>query len=175
MGFFVSSAKALVIPPEDSHGNSLYTTDFVGCIPCNIDNSTGTATIICNSTGTNGVATGPGIVYAIITSSISQADYLVLKDTTGIGNIAGYLAPQSTLTAMASTIAVITNSIQIYGSTVITQNPYPQTNFINLPRPILFKSGISANVSAAPTSNIGVSRWTILWRPLYSTQSPYGN
>lgn len=165
-----------VVTPQDQHGGSLYTTDFVGAIPCDIDNSTGTAAIICNSTGTNGVAIGPGIVYGVITSSIAQSDFLIFKDTTGIGNISGYLAPQSTLTTLTlTTIAVIGNGYQNLLSSSSFMPTFPQTNLIKFPVPLLFKSGILVQLNAAPLSNQGVSRWTILWRPLYTTQSPYGN
>ena len=168
-GLFVSVAKASVIPPADARGTSLYNTDFVGAIPCEIDNSTGTSYIVCNATQ-NGVAfSGGGVVYGVITSSVNPTDYLVFKDTTGLGTT-GYLAGQTgagSLQSVGSTVAVVQNTYQIQTTT----NPTGQAmlgiaNFIKFPVPLQFQYGIVANASATPISNNGLSRWTILWRPL---------
>ena len=161
---------ASVNPPSDERGNSLYTADFVGVNVASIDSSTGTSLIMINSTGTGGSSTGRAIVYGVIASSIAQTDYIVLKDTTGVGNGLNGVGSQLTLQGVASTVTVITNSFQMANSTANYANPYPQTNIIMFPRPILFKYGILAVDATAPTSNNGVSRWTILWRPTQSAE-----
>lgn len=171
MGLLATSARALVITPQDARGNSLFTTDFVGAIPCNIDNSTGTNFIVCNSTVNSTAFAGGGIVYGIITSSIAQSDYLILKDTGGAGST-GFLAAQTgagSLQSCSSTIAVIGNQWQVATTSGSQPWPYPVVNLIKFPVPLQFANGILAGVSASPTSNNGVSRWTILWRPLLTT------
>ncbi len=150
--------------PTSANGSGL-PIEYVGYQYANIDAGTGTAAIIINSTGTNGRSIGPAVVYGVITSSISQADYLVFKDTTGVGNIAGYLATQSTLTTLnLSTAMVVQNWMQNQASTLTAQIPFPTLNLIKFPVPIRFNSGILVQASGAPPTNGGVSRWTILYR-----------
>ena len=172
MALFVSVGKATVIPPEDARGSSLNTLDFVGALPCNIDNSTGTAVVMCNSTGTNGISQGPAIVYGVVASSIAQGDYLVFKDTTGIG-VTGVML-STTLAATNLTTAAVVGNFLTNNSTSNTIYPYPTLNLIKFPVPLQFPNGISVQASGAPQSNQGLSRWTILYRPLYSTKSGYG-
>lgn len=168
---FVPIGARAINAPVAENGQSLQTIDFVGCQVANIDASTGTAAIILNSTGTNGTSSGRAIVYGVIASSVAQSDYLVLKDTTGIGNISSYLAPQSTLTTLSiATAAVITNWIQNNVSTINIVFPYPTLNLIKFPVPIQFQYGILAQVSAAPVTNGGVARWTILYRKIDSSE-----
>lgn len=156
--------------PTDSRGDSLGTIDFVGANLCNIDASTGTATVVCNSSITNvGISLGRAIVYGVIISSIPQADFLVLKDTTGVGSTGLYRGTQSELASNASTVAIVSNFFAVIGATVGTQPPFPLTQFVKFPVPLQFKNGITANVNTAPAAG-GVSRWTILYRNLDATK-----
>ncbi len=154
-----------IVSPVSNNGTGL-PIEYVGCQMASIDNSTGTAAIIINSTGTNGRSTGGAVVYAVIASSIASSDYLVFKDTTGVGAISGYLAPQSTLTTLTaiSTAMVLTNTYQNILSSTNFIPGTPQLNFIKLPVPVQFINGILVQASAAPQSNQGVSRWTIIYR-----------
>lgn len=150
--------------PTSSNGSAL-PIEYVGCQTAQIDSSTGTSLIVLNSTGTGGVSTGRAIVYGVITSSIAQGDYLVLKDTTGKG-ANGHVASQVLLQGVGSTIAVVTNWLQQQTSTLTANLPYPVLNMIKFPVPLQFNNGILAVTSAAPTTNSGISRWTILYRKL---------
>lgn len=168
--FFTGGVRASVIPPVDARGNSLYSTEFVGALATSIDASTGTAAVIINSTGTFGISMGPAIVYAVITSSINQGDYIVFKDTTGIGDTGVMLSTKMAGLSL-TTAAVVGNQWQVAVTSGLAQWPYPTVNMFKFPVPIQFTSGILAQVSAAPLSNQGVSRWTILWRPVYTGKS----
>lgn len=159
------AVSAFAIPSPVSQNGTGLPVEYVGCQFANIDASTSTAAIIINSTGTNGRSTGGAIVYGVIASSIAQGDYLVFKDTTGVGNIAGYLAPQSTLTTLSlSTALVVGNSYQNLLSSSSFMPTFPQINIIKFPVPIQFINGILVQASGAPLTNGGVSRWTIIYR-----------
>lgn len=168
---FSVKARA-VFAPVDARGESLATLDLIGCQTASIDASTGTAYIMLNSTGNGGVSnTATGlIVYGVITSSISQNDFLVLKDTTGVGTNGTHLGSQNTLQSNSSTVCVIGNWYQVSGTTASTITNYPNLNLIRFPVPIQFRNGILANVSAAPVASGGAARWTILYRKLNSSE-----
>ena len=151
--------------PQTSNGSAL-PIEFVGCQTASIDQSTGTSFIVINSTVNGAISTGRAVVYGILTSSISQNDYLVLKDTTGANGATGALASQNSLQMVSATVAVIGNWYQMFQTTTTGQLPYPNLNVIKFPVPIQFRNGIIGNASTAPQSNNGVSRWTIFYRKL---------
>lgn len=148
-GLLSAATWAGAVPaPVDARGNALTSIDWVGALPCSIDGSTGTTAILCGSVGR-------GVVYGVIATSITLSDFLVFRDT-------------NTANLTSSTAAIVYNSPQ--GQNISTANPWnPYTNLIKLPVPIQFRNGIGVNDAAAPTSN-GISRWTILYRPLTATE-----
>lgn len=70
-----SISYAAVQPPLDLRGNSIYTADFVGVIPCVTTASTG---VECT--------TGRGAVYGVIVSSDVQTNFLIMRDS-GTANV----------------------------------------------------------------------------------------
>lgn len=160
------SAYALQAPVSQN-GTGL-PIEYVGCQTASIDSSTGTNLVIANSTGTAGTSIGAAVVYGVITSSIAQSDYLVLKDSSGKG-MNGLVASQTLLQNVGATVTIVGNYLQS-ASSVNTQFPYPTINLIKFPVPLQFPNGILMNASVTPVSNNGVSRWTILYRKLNQTE-----
>lgn len=133
----LTSVEASVRTPVDTRGFTVPTVDWVGAIPCGVDSSTGTNSVLCGS--------GAGIVYGVIASSLAATDFITFRDSA---------------TANASSIAL--HSVFATG-TGANASGASTTQLIKLPRPIKFSNGISVTASAAPGSTR--SRWTILYRP----------
>lgn len=159
------SIKTWAIQAPTSANGSGLPIEYVGCSVMGIDGSTGTALVMVNSTGTGGVSTGRAVVYGVMTSSLAQTDYLVLKDTNGRG-ANGQIASQVLLQGVGSTIAVIPNFLQAQVSSAIATFAYPSMNIIKFPVPIQFTNGILAVASAAPSTTNGFARWMIIYRRL---------
>ncbi len=164
LSLLVVGQSGAVSAPTDARGESLGTIDFIGAQIASIDAATGTSLVVINSTGTGAISTGRAIVYGVITSSVAQGDYLVLRDTTGANGSVGVIANQTALATVSSAV-VVSNTFFGIQSTGTAQPNYPSTNIIKFPVPIQFRNGIVAQTSAAPVTN-GFSRWTILYRKI---------
>lgn len=143
-------SQAAMVTPKDDRGFTLPTLDFVGANPCNLSASTGTTLLTCGTANTRNV------VYGVIASSLAFTDYLSFFDstTTTLG------------TGIMSTATVVYN----WNGSSTTAATTAASNFYKFPVPIIFNSGVVIRASASPSTGNGVSRWTILYRPLRATE-----
>lgn len=69
----VTASYAAVPVPKDSGNSQVVEPAWAGASTCMIDNSTGTADLLC--------ATGKGVVLGVFSSSVAATDFLVLRDS----------------------------------------------------------------------------------------------
>lgn len=128
-----------VTTPKDNRGHSLPTLDWVGADVCTVDNADGAADVTC--------ATGAGMVYGVIVSSVAATDYLVIKDSVTVTGGSEMSRVYAKANGQAVTDACLV---------------------VEFPVPLKFDAGLIVAASGAPAVSTGL--WTVIYRARTATE-----